>query len=97
MTKQFFVYILSNKNNNVLYIGVTSNLIRRIFEHKNALLDGFTKKYNVHKLVYYEFFGSPQEAIKREKKLKNWHRQWKNNIINRSNPNWDDLYDELIH
>jgi putative endonuclease len=93
--KQYYVYILTNKNNNVLYIGVTNNLIRRIYEHKNKLVDGFTKKYNLTKLVYYEVTNNAGSAIQREKQLKNWHRQWKINVINEFNPTWKDLSDEF--
>lgn len=74
-----------------LYIGVTSDLTRRIYEHKNKLIDGFTKKYKITKLVYFELFNSIEDAIKREKQLKNWHRQWKINLIESSNKEWKDL------
>jgi putative endonuclease len=93
--RQYYVYILTNKSNNVLYIGVTNDLIRRIFEHKNKLLEGFTKKYNLRKLVYYEATNDIESAINREKQLKNWHRDWKINLIDQFNPNWKDLSDEL--
>jgi len=89
--EQYFVYILSNKYNNVMYIGVTNNLVRRMFEHKNKLADGFTKKYNLNKLVYYEVSEDIETAIKREKQIKNWHRDWKMNLINQVNPEWQDL------
>jgi len=92
----FYVYILTNKTNKVLYIGVTNNLIRRIFEHKNKLVDGFTSKYNLNKLVYYEHFTHINEAIKREKRLKKWNREWKNKLISEQNPEWKDLYDEIL-
>jgi putative endonuclease len=93
MTKdrQYYVYILTNKSNNVLYIGVTNDLIRRIFEHKNKLVEGFTKKYNLRKLVYYEATNDIESAINREKQLKNWHRNWKMNLIDQFNPDWKDL------
>ncbi len=94
--KQYFVYILTNKTNNVLYIGVTNNLTRRIYEHKNKLIDGFTKKYNLNKLVYYETTDNAESAIKREKQLKNWHRDWKINLINQQNPEWQDLSVEFF-
>lgn len=87
----FYVYILTNQTNKIFYIGVTNNLIRRIYEHKNKLLPGFTKKYSINKLVYFEDFPTAYEAITREKQLKNWHRQWKINLINKSNPNLYDL------
>ncbi|MCK4452863.1 GIY-YIG nuclease family protein [candidate division WOR-3 bacterium] len=94
--KQYYVYILTNKSNKVLYIGVTNNLIRRIFEHKNKLVEGFTKKYNLKKLIYYESTNHVQDAIKREKQLKNWHRDWKINLIDQFNPEWQDLSEEFV-
>ncbi len=92
--KQYYVYILTNKTNKVVYVGVTNNLIRRMYEHKNKLVDGFTKKYNLKKLVYFETTTDVKSALIREKQLKNWHREWKNNIINEQNPNWKDLSEE---
>ena len=92
MQNQYYVYILTNKVNTVFYIGVTNNLNRRIYEHKNKLIEGFTKKYNVNKLVYYEISDSVESAILREKQLKRWHRQWKINLIKKNNP----LFKELI-
>lgn len=92
--KTYYVYILSNKSK-ILYIGITNDLRRRIFEHKNKLIDGFTKKYNLTKLVFYEITNDVNAAIKREKQLKNWHRQWKLNLIEENNPNWKDLSEEL--
>ena len=86
-----YVYILSNKNNTVLYIGVTNNLQRRLFEHKNKLIDGFSKKYNLNKCVYYEIFDSITEAIEREKYLKGKKREYKIALIENTNKNWDDL------
>lgn len=82
-------------NSKTLYIGVTSDLKRRIYEHKNKLIDGFTKKYNLTKLVYFETFNSIEDAIHREKQLKNWHRQWKINLIESMNKEWKDLYLEF--
>lgn len=96
MGKQSFVYILSNKNNNVLYIGVTNDLWRRFLEHKNKLIVGFTKNYHVDKLVYYEEYDNIYDAIYREKQLKNWHRQWKVNLIESVNKHWDDLSKDFI-
>ena len=84
--RQYYVYILTNRNNNVLYIGVTNNLVRRTYEHKNKLVEGFSKRYKLIKLVYYETTGSIESAIEREKQLKNWHRDWKINLINQFNP-----------
>jgi len=89
--REYYVYILTNKSNQVLYIGVTNNLQRRIYEHQRGLVKGFSKRYNLKKLVYYEVTPSIKEAIAREKQLKNWHRQWKINLITQSNPCWKDL------
>lgn len=91
----YYIYILSNKYNNVLYIGVTNNLIRRIYEHKNRLVEGFTEKYNVDKLVYFENISDINTAIAREKQLKNWRKEKKLNLINLKNPEWKDLYNEI--
>jgi len=93
---QYYVYILASKRNGTLYIGVTSNLIKRIYEHKNNLIDGFTKKYNIHNLVYYEIIEDVNSAIAREKQLKIWKRNWKIELIEKNNPKWDDLYFDLI-
>ena len=90
----YYVYILSNWNNKVLYIGVTNDINRRIYEHKNKLVDGFTKKYNVSKLVYLEEVSDVKAAITREKQLKGWNRQKKEVLINNMNPEWKDLYGE---
>ncbi len=94
--KQYCIYILTNKINTVLYIGVTGNLPKRMYEHKNKLVDGFTKKYNVDKLVYFEQTENVQSALAREKQLKNWQRQWKVDLINQSNPEWKDLSNTLL-
>lgn len=95
--KQPAVYILASKRNGTLYIGVTSNLITRIWEHKNDLADGFTKKYKVHQLVYFEQHQDMVNAITREKQLKKWNRTWKLALIEKSNPDWRDLYGEIMH
>lgn len=87
----YYVYILSNKNNNVIYIGVTNNLVRRVSEHKNKTIEGFTSKYNVNKLVYYETFNDIKYAISREKILKKWSREKKNNLIKRFNPDYKEI------
>ena len=87
----YYVYMLTNKYNNVLYIGVTNNLERRLSEHKRKLIDGFTKKYNINKLVYYEHTGDIKAAIAREKQLKGWTRKRKDELINKNNPDWLDL------
>lgn len=94
--KQFYVYILSNKNNGTLYVGVTSDLVRRIYEHKNKLLEGFSKKYDLTNLVYYEVYESPEDAISREKKLKKEYRKNKLKLINEFNPKWDDLSQQFL-
>lgn len=91
MNKEYYIYILSNNSNNVLYIGVTNNLMKRVYEHKSKLVKGFTEKYNVNKLIYFEEYKDIKEAIKREKQLKNWHRGWKLNLIKTMNPNFKDL------
>lgn len=90
------IYFITNINNIVLYLGVTSNLKGRIYQHKNKVYpDSFTSKYNCHKLVYFEAFSSIEEAIAREKNLKNWKRTWKNELINSVNPDWNDLSGEI--
>ena len=95
MTNDYYVYILSNTTHSTFYIGVTSNLQKRIWEHKNKVIEGFTKKYNVNKLVYYEITNSIETAILREKQLKNWHRKWKLNLIKDFNPEMKDLSENL--
>ena len=92
---QFYVYIMTNKANNVLYTGVTNNLQRRIYEHKNQLIKGFTKKYNVKKLVYYDIANTMYEAIQREKQIKGWLRRKKIELIEPFNPNWIDLGEQI--
>ena len=94
--KQPCVYIITNRHNTTLYIGVTSNLIQRIYQHKNKLVKGFSSKYNLDKLVYFEQCGDMDSAILREKRVKKWHRDWKNRIIDELNPNWQDLYFTLL-
>lgn len=95
MQKTYYVYILTNKKKGVLYVGVTNNLIRRIYEHKNNLVSGFTKKYHLNKLVHYEITNSVYGAIKREKQLKWWNRQWKVDLIEKTNPEWRDLSEDF--
>lgn len=90
---KFYVYILANKNNRVLYVGVTNNLHRRLYEHKNKLIEGFTEKYNVNKLIYFEETESIKSAILREKEIKKWRREKKENLINTINSKWKDLSD----
>jgi len=94
--KQPCVYMITNRNNTTLYIGVTSNLVQRVYQHKSKLIKGFSAKYNVEKLVYFELFEDMENAITREKRLKVWKRDWKNRIINEVNPSWRDLYPGLI-
>ena len=90
------VYILASERNGTLYIGVTSDLVKRIWEHKSDFVDGFTKQYQVHTLVWYEMHGSMESAITREKQLKEWKRQWKLELIEKSNPYWNDLYPTIV-
>ncbi len=92
MDKRSYVYILTNKKDGVLYIGVTSNLQKRIWEHKEGIVKGFSKKYNLKMLVWYEVYDDIVEAIKREKAMKKWNREWKIKRIETMNPNWEDLY-----
>lgn len=94
--KKGFVYMMSNKQDGVLYIGVTSDIVKRVYEHKNGFVDGFTKQYNLKNLVYYEVYDDIEEAIKREKQLKNWHRDWKIELINKQNHYWEDLYESIL-
>lgn len=94
--RQPCVYILASKRNGTLYIGVTSDLIKRAWEHKNDLVDGFTKEYGVHQLVYFEMLDDMASAIQREKQLKKWNRNWKIQLIEKENPEWADLYDSLV-
>ena len=94
--KQFYVYILASEQNGTLYVGVTSNLIKRVYEHKNNLVKGFTSKYSVHILVYYEETNNAIDAITREKQIKRWKREWKLKLIEENNPMWKDLYEDLI-
>jgi putative endonuclease len=91
-TRSFYVYILASRIGGTLYIGVTSDLVRRVAEHRLKLANGFTKKYDIFKLVYFEQFDDVENAIKREKRLKKWNRAWKIRLIEERNPNWDDLY-----
>jgi putative endonuclease len=92
MDKNYYVYILASRRNGTLYIGVTSDLIKRTWEHKNKVIEGFTKRYSVDKLVYFEQFSDPENAIKREKRLKKYNRKWKLELIEKENPEWRDFY-----
>jgi putative endonuclease len=94
--KTFYVYILASKKNGVLYIGVTNNLLRRVLEHKDKIIEGFSSTYRANKLVYFEIFKYVKDAINREKKLKDWHRDWKIRIIEEKNKEWKDLFYDLF-
>jgi putative endonuclease len=94
--KQYYVYILASKRNGTLYIGVTSDLVQRVWQHKNKSADGFTKKYNVRRLVYYEAHSEAENAIIREKQMKKWRRSWKIELIEERNPGWKDLYEDIL-
>ena len=94
--KQPCVYLLASKRNGTLYVGVTSDLIQRVWQHKNDLIDGFTKRYRVHTLVWYEQCESMQTAIAREKAIKEWKRTWKIRLIETTNPQWRDLYEDIL-
>jgi len=95
MKKNYYLYILANRKDGTIYIGVTNNLKKRVFEHKSGLISGFTKKYNVKKLVYFETHDKIDIAILREKRIKKWNRAWKIRIIESMNLEWNDLYDEI--
>jgi len=90
------VYLLASKRNGTLYTGVTSNLVKRVWEHRHHVVDGFTKKYGVHTLVWYEVHDAMETAIQREKAIKNWQRAWKVKVIEEMNPEWRDLYPDLL-
>ncbi len=95
MAKQFHVYILASKRNGTLYIGVTSKLVQRVWQHKQGAVDGFTKQYNVNRLVYFEAHDAAESAIVRERQIKKWRRSWKIDLIEENNPDWSDLYDVI--
>ena len=96
MSRQGFVYILASRRNGTLYVGVTSDLVKRIWQHKNDVVEGFTKRHGVHTLVWYEAHDSTGAAIAREKQIKEWHRTWKLRLIEDSNPEWRDLYPAIV-
>jgi len=96
MNKHPAVYIPASERNGTLYIGVTSDLVKRIWEHKENVIAGFTKRYAIHRLVWYEMHESMESAIEREKRLKEWKRKWKLELIESTNPKWEDLYDTLV-
>ena len=95
MEKQFYVYMLASKRNGTLYLGVTSDILKRVWQHKNGLVEGFTKKYGIERLVYYENHKDAENAIKREKQLKKWRRAWKLELIEEKNSEWRDLYADI--
>ena len=94
--KQLCVYILASKRNGTLYVGVTSDVVKRGWEHRNGLVEGFTKKYSIHSLVYYEMHENMLAAITREKQIKKWNRAWKLRLIEQGNPQWRDLWPEIV-
>jgi putative endonuclease len=94
--KQYYVYILASRKYGTLYVGMTSDLIKRIYEHRQNFVEGFTKKYNVHTLVYYEVHNNIQEALIREKQIKKWNRKWKIRLIEEMNSEWKDLYNDIV-
>jgi putative endonuclease len=94
--QDYSVYILASNRNGTLYVGSTCDLVRRVYEHKNDLAEGFTKKYAVHTLVYYETGGDNEGALQRERQIKNWHRKWKIALIEKTNPAWRDLYNDIL-
>ena len=96
MQKNAFVYILTNKYNTVFYIGVTSNLPKRVWEHKEKVVKGFTQRYNITKLVYFEAIDNIESAILREKQLKKWHKKWKKDLVEKQNPQYKDLYENIL-
>ena len=91
----YYVYILASRRNGTLYVGVTSDLVRRVYEHRTDAVDGFTKRYGVHTLVWFEVADDVRAAIQREKTIKKWNRQWKLALIEKDNPDWNDLYEEI--
>jgi putative endonuclease len=93
----YYVYLLASDRNGTLYVGVTSDLVRRVYEHKNKILRGFTSQYGVDRLVWFETYDDPTNAIAREKDIKKWRRAWKLRLIEQSNPQWVDLYDQISH
>ena len=95
--RTYWVYILASRRHGTLYIGVTSDLAGRVYEHRAGIIPGFTSKFGVHRLVYFEPFGMIDDAIRREKQLKRWRREWKINLIERNNPGWVDLFDGIFH
>jgi putative endonuclease len=93
--RQFYVYILASRPGGAIYVGVTNDLVRRVYEHRNGFVPGFTKRYRIHQLVYFEIHSTAHAAIQREKNIKHWPRSWKTRLIAECNPTWRDLYDEI--
>ena len=93
--RQYYLYILASRPGGALYIGVTNDLVRRVHEHRNNLVDGHTKRYHIHQLVYFEIYSTARDAIQREKNIKHWPRAWKTRLIAQTNPTWRDLFDEI--
>lgn len=93
--KQYYVYIMASKKDRVIYIGVTGNLIQRVYQHREGLVDGFSKQYKTKRLVYFELSTDIQSCIEREKQLKGWKRQWKKELIEKTNPQWEDLWSNI--
>ncbi|MEK7125558.1 MAG: GIY-YIG nuclease family protein [Patescibacteria group bacterium] len=94
--RTFYVYIMASQRNGTTYIGVTNNLTRRVYQHRNGLVEGFTKEYKVNRLVYFEEYSDIREALPREKQLKRWKRSWKIELVEKNNPTWRDLYNDLL-
>ena len=94
--RAFYVYILTSVNRKVMYVGVTNNLVRRVYEHREKFVEGFTRKYGVSRLVYYEAHATIAAALQREKNIKHWSREWKIDLIRSQNPEWNDLWDEIV-
>jgi putative endonuclease len=94
--REYYVYILASGPGGTLYVGVTNDLVRRVYEHKSGAVPGFTKRYKIDRLVYFEIYGISYDAIQREKNMKHWPRVWKTRLILQSNPTWRDLYDEIV-
>ena len=93
---QYYVYIMASQRQGTLYVGVTSDLVGRVYQHKQGSIEGFTKRYKVHRLVYYEVHDDVRSAITREKQIKKWRRAWKIRMIEEKNPDWDDLYERIV-
>ena len=93
--RQYYVYILASRPGGTMYVGVTNDLVRRVYEHRNGIVEGFTKRYKIDRLVYFEMFQTSRDAIQREKNMKHWPRAWKTKLITQTNPTWRDLYSDI--